>query len=297
MLQVDKLLHVSHAIDDNRKRPKVEKFYLDIFAAQTFYDGRPVQGLERDETLTLIGMTQIIPIAPTDDSAPVAKTIKSFAPGFMGMAMKVKDLRQTDAHLRAAGLHPVYTDPIYKNVFLLTQPEETLGISFEFCAVEMPNDLRLRPQWSADWWREIHPLGIEKLSCICTATGNLEAAQKFYHEVFQFRPIHEGELAGEGARMAAFAAADFVIEVLQPVKSGTPLADFVARRREGVFALTFKVKSAANAAQYLKSKNLRLIGDEQSRFSIDARDSYGARYIFVDQPYSDPLPRSSARAG
>jgi methylmalonyl-CoA/ethylmalonyl-CoA epimerase len=291
MLKVDKLLHVSHAIADNRKRPEVENFYLDIFAAQTFYEGRPMQGLERDETLTLIGMTQIIPIAPTDDRAPVAQTIKSFAPGFMGMAMKVADLGQTDAHVRAAGLHPNYTDPIFNEVFFLTRPEETLGISFEFCVVEMPNDLRLRPEWSADWWRDAHPLGVEKLSCISTATGDLDAASSFYRDVFGFRQIHEGELAAETARVAAFAAADFIIEVLQPVKEGTPLADFVKRRPQGVYALNFKVKSAANAAKYLQSKNLRLLGDERSRFTIDPADSHGARYIFSDRQYpNDPRP-------
>ena len=43
--------------------------------------------------------------------------------------------------------------------------------------------MRLRPEWSADWWRDSHPLGIEKLAGIGTATGDLAKATKFYKGV------------------------------------------------------------------------------------------------------------------
>jgi hypothetical protein len=44
MLTVDKMLHVMHAIDSNERRRQAEEFYLDVFAAQTYFDARPVQG-------------------------------------------------------------------------------------------------------------------------------------------------------------------------------------------------------------------------------------------------------------
>ncbi|HEY2105798.1 MAG TPA: VOC family protein, partial [Candidatus Binataceae bacterium] len=247
----------------------------------TFFEARPAQGLERDETLILIGKTQLIPQAPSDENAPVAKAIQAYAPGLKGMAMKVANLRKTDAHLVRHGLHLNYTDPMFRDVFFLTRPEETFNFPVEFCQVEMPNDLRLRPQWSADWWRDVHPLGIEKLSSIEVATGDLEAAKRFYREVFEFQPIHDGTLEAEDAKVAAFFAGDFVFEVLQPLGKGTPLADLVAKRAGGIYALSFKVKSTARAADYLKSKNLRLLGDTSQRFSIDPRDAFGARYTFL----------------
>jgi catechol 2,3-dioxygenase-like lactoylglutathione lyase family enzyme len=145
----------------------------------------------------------------------------------------------------------------------------------------MPNDLRLRPQWSAEWWRDVHPLGIEKLSSIEVVNADLEAAKKFYREVFELQLIHEGTLEAEGAKVAAFFAGDFVLEVLQPISKSTPLADLLAKRAGGIYALSFKVKSTAKAADYLKSKNLRLLGDTSRRFSIDPRDAFGARYTFV----------------
>lgn len=278
---VDKLLHITHAMENNRRRLELEKFYLDVFAAQTFFDARPAQGLERDETLTLIGKTQLIPQAPSDENAPVARAIKAYAPGLKGMAVKVANLRKVDAHLVRHGLHLNYTDPMFQDVFFLTRPEETFNFPVEFCQVEMPNDLRLRPGWSADWWRDAHPLGIEKLSSIEVVNGDLEAAKKFYTEGFELRLIHERTLEAEGARAAAFFAGDFVLEVLQPSAKNTPAAELLAQRGGGIYALSFKVKSVAKAADYLKSKNLRLLGDTRKRFTIDPRDAYGARFTFL----------------
>lgn len=280
---VDKLLHITHAVENNRRRAELENFYLDVFAAQTFFEARPAQGLERDETLILIGKTQLIPQAPSDENAPVAKAIKAYAPGLKGMAMKVANLRKTDAHLVRNGLHLNYTDPMFRDVFFLTRPEETLNFPVEFCQVEMPNDLRLRPEWSAQWWRDVHPLGIEKLSSIQSATGDLEAARRFYSEVFEFRLIGEGTLEEEASKVARFFAGDFVFEVLSPLDKGTPVADLVDKRGGGIYALSFKVKSLSRAADYLRSKNLRLLGDRNKRFTIDPRDAFGARFTFVGE--------------
>lgn len=90
-------------------------------------------------------------------------------------------------------------------------------------------------------------------------------------------------MEAEGARSAAFWVGDFVLEVMQPATQGTALADFVATHGGGVYSLNFKVKSVAKAAEYLKSKKLRLLGDQSVRFSIDPRDSFGARFTFVSE--------------
>src|SRR5215469_13212266 len=127
MLKVDKMLHVMHAIGDNEKRREAEKFYLDVFAAQTYCDARPVQGLERDETLTLIGKTTFIPMAPVDEVSEVGKVIRSYASRFMGVALKVKDIHVADEHLTSRGLHLTYFDPIYLDIFFFTNPKETCG--------------------------------------------------------------------------------------------------------------------------------------------------------------------------
>ena len=120
-----------------------------------------MRGLERDETLTLIGKTQVIPMAPVDEVSVMAKDLRRYAPGFMGIALKVENTREVRAHLESKGLHPIAA-PGFEDVLVLTRAPESCNVPYEFCAVEMPNDLRLRPEWSPDWWRDVPSVGESK---------------------------------------------------------------------------------------------------------------------------------------
>lgn len=283
MLTVERQLHFTHAVANNEKRPEVEKFYLDVFAAQTYFDARPVQGLERDETLVLIGRTSFIPIAPYGEPSEVGNVIAGYGGRWMGVALKVPDIHAADAHMKSKGLHPIYFDPIYHSIFFFTNSEETCHIPFEFCQIDMPNDLRVRSEWSPDWWRDSHPLGIEKCASLVTATDDLDKTKKFYREVFELEQIGEREVEAERARSAAFWMGDFVFEVMQPTGSGTPLADFVSRYKGGVYSVNFKTRSMATAVGFLKSKGLRLLGDTNKRVTIDPDDAYGARFVITSE--------------
>jgi catechol 2,3-dioxygenase-like lactoylglutathione lyase family enzyme len=280
MLTIRRLIHLTHVLANNDQRREAERFYLDVFAAQTFYDARPVPGLERDETLTLIGRTQIIPMAPIDEVSAMAKDLRNYAGGFMGIALKVDATRPVIKHLEEHGLHPIWA-PGYEDVFALTRRRETCNIPYEFCAVEMPNDLRLRPQWSPDWWRDVHPLGIDGLASVGTAVSDLAAAEKFYREVYGFEVVRRGEIASENAEAVVVRAADLTLELMHPKKPGTPLAEFLERKRPGFYSINWKVKSLEKATAYLNSKGLNLIPGPK-RTTLDPREIFGARYTFAD---------------
>jgi methylmalonyl-CoA/ethylmalonyl-CoA epimerase len=211
----------------------------------------------------------------------------SYAYRFMSLALKVARVADADAELRRHGLHPRYHDPIYRDVFFLTDPAETCDIRYELCAVEMPNDLRLRPEWSPDWWRDVHPLGIAGLASVGTVTSDLQRARKLYEDVFGFEPLGERVAALEGARSAAYrvgAAVPFVLEVMEPLGPDSRIADYVARHGGGIYSVGFRVVSLARAARYLESKGLRLAGDPALRLAIDPRDSFGAVFSFAERP-------------
>ncbi len=55
MFTLERLLHVVQGAKDHASRRALESVYLEVFAAQTYYEARPVPGLDRDETLVLIG--------------------------------------------------------------------------------------------------------------------------------------------------------------------------------------------------------------------------------------------------
>ncbi len=280
MLTVRRLIHLTHVLADNDQRREAERFYLDVFAAQTFFDARPMPGLERDETLTLIGRTQIIPMAPIDETSVMAKDLRNYAGGFMGIALKVDATRPIIKHLEEHGLRPIWA-PGFEDVFVLTRRRESCNIPYEFCAVEMPNDLRLRPEWSPDWWRDVHPLGIEGLASVGSAVSDLEAAEKFYRDVFNFEVVGRREIKSEEAEAVVVRGADLNLELMRPKKSGTPLAEFLERKRAGFYSINWKVKSRDKAAAYLKSKGLNLI-EGPERTTLDPNAIFGARYTFTD---------------
>lgn len=286
MFAPEKLLHVVQGAIDTPARRALEDRYLDVFAAQTYYEARPVPGLDRDETLNLIGELCLIVQNGLNLDTEWNRLRAECAGRFAQMAIKVPDVESTAAHFRDHGVNPICVNPLYQKVFFMTDPKETVNIRFELCARDMPNDLRLRPEWSAAWWRDCHPLAIEKLGSIVTATDDLAAASRFYTEVFGLRQTGERELPDVAASSASFtlgSASPFVIEVWQPAQPGTALADFVATFGGGIYAVNFKVKSLRVAAEYLTSKGVRLVGDARGRVVIDPRDTGGSTFMMVEQ--------------
>jgi catechol 2,3-dioxygenase-like lactoylglutathione lyase family enzyme len=286
MFAPEKLLHMTHVAADVPTRLDLERFYLEVFGAQTYFEARPVEGLDRDETLILIGEMCLIPQCSTDLNSPQGKLRASFAGRFAQMAIKIPEVDSTDAHFRQHGINPICLHPVYKKIFFMTDPKESVGVRYELCAVDMPNDLRLRPGWSADWWRDSHPLAIEKLASIATATGDLAKATRFYREAWGLEYLGQREVPEESATVAAFKIGNkrpFVLEVMEPAGKGTPLAEYVGKFGGGIYSVNFKVKSLGNAADYLKSKGLRLVGEPKRRFSIDPRDSFGVTFTMVDR--------------
>src|SRR5260370_38444290 len=239
MFAPEKLLHMTHVAADVPTRLDLERFYLEVFGAQTYFEARPVEGLDRDETLILIGEMCLIPQCSTDLNSPQGKLRASFAGRFAQMAIKIPEVESTDAHFRQDGINPICLHPVYKKIFFMTDPKETVGVRYELCAVDMPNDFVLRPGWSADWWRDSHPLAIEKLASIATATGDLAKATRFYREAWGLEYLGQREVPEESAMVAAFRIGNkrpFVLEVMEPAAQGTPPADYVGKFGAGIYS-------------------------------------------------------------
>jgi methylmalonyl-CoA/ethylmalonyl-CoA epimerase len=219
--------------------------------------------------------------------------IKTNGQRFHSIAFKIKDVHKADEHMKRLGLKAVYADPAFRNTFFLTDEEETFNACIEYCQVEMPNDPRLVPGWSADWWRDEHPLGIERLASITAVVHDLPAAVKLYRDL-EFQYLGERTIESDGVKAASFWAGETVFELLSPVIKDTLADRYLKNRGQGWFSANFKVKSPTKAAEYLKSKGLRLIGDTKTRFCIDPRDSFDAVYGFVGEDVPGD-PRSAKK--
>lgn len=73
-------------------------------------------------------------IEPTDDSSPIAKFLKKRGPGIHHICLRVKDIRQTLAKLKEAGLQLVHEEPFqgaHNCQVAFVHPKSTGGVLIE----------------------------------------------------------------------------------------------------------------------------------------------------------------------
>jgi hypothetical protein len=86
---------------------------------------------------------------------------------------------------------------------------------------------------------------------------------------------------------------DTVIEAMVPRGADTPLARHVTETK-GIYCITFKVRSAQAAADYLRGKGLNLIGDVADRFAIRPEQAHG-RLIYLTENAPEGYPAVGSR--
>ncbi|MBI3744352.1 MAG: VOC family protein [Chloroflexi bacterium] len=291
-LGVTKQVHMVHTCLNVNLQERLEHLLKDVFGAETYYKGYD-ESLDRDAALMLVHEMCIEPLSKRFQSQAVgsADWIKTNGQRFHSIAFKINEVPPADAHMQKAGLRVIYTNPKFKNTFFLTDERETFNACIEYCRVEMPNDSRIKPGWSPDKWRDEHPLGIEKLSSVTAVVHDLTAATRTW-KALEFRHLGDRVDAVYGAKVSAFWCGSSVFELLKPTEKDTTLDRTLKNRGQGWYSVNFKVKNAQKAADYLRSKGLRLEGDVKRKFWIDPRDTFNAVYGFTDKEIpADPRRR------
>jgi len=290
--------HVSWAIADNADRKPADAFFQDVFGAQTAYEmlitpETRAMGLDREESLMMIGDTMVIPIAPAGDGAkpgaPIGDMLRRSAgiDRWLGLALKVADLAQADAWFRERGFKLHY-DPGMEAHYFLVSRGQVLGVRLEMLVQDLPNDPRRDPAWTPAGWA--NPLGIEGLQAVCVSAPSLDDARDVFGKRLDLPEIGERHVPGLEADCAAFNLGDTVIEALAGRDPDGAIARH-AREVKGVCGIVFKVRDAAAAAQYLRGRGLELIGDVAGRFAIRPDQAHG-RTIWLtglDVPGYPPL--------
>ncbi len=285
------LAHTSWAIADNADRKACDDFFIDVFGAETAYEmlitpETEKMGLDREERLMMIGDTMIIPIAPAGAGAqpdsPIGEMLRRSArPGrWLGLALKVADLKAADAWLTAKGFKLHYDRGMEEHYFLIGRGQ-VLGVRLELIRQDLPGDPRIRDGWSPAKWRDEHPLGLEGLQAIGVSVPSLEAARAVFAGKLEWPEIGTRAIAGDEAECAAFMMGDTVIEALCGTGEQSPVARH-CRDIQGIYCMTFKVKSAEAAAAYLRGKGLTLVGDTAMRFAVDPDQAHG-RLIYLTE--------------
>jgi hypothetical protein len=286
------LAHISWALADNKARKACDAFLTDVFGAETAFEvlmtpEAEAMGLDREETLMVVGNTMLISIAPAGPGerpeSVIGTMLRNHArPGmWIGLALSVADLDAARVWARARGFTPKSYAGMEGRYFLLDR-NHTLGVRLEFLTGDLLNDPRKKPDWKPEWWRDSHPLGIEGLQSIGVSTPSLDRAREIFAGKLGWPELSSRHLPGDGADCASFLIGDTVIEAMQPAAGNSPLARH-CRDIQGIYCLTFQVCSARSAADYLRSKGFGLVGDPATRFAIDPHQAFGRLIYFTDE--------------
>lgn len=297
--------HISWALADNAQRPACDAFFQDVFGARTAYEmlitpETAHMGLDREESLMMVGDTMLIPIAPAgsgeDERSPLGNMLRRSAQPmrWIGVALKVADLKAADQRLRAAGFDLHY-DPGMEDHYFIIARHQALGMRLEVLAQDLPNDPRRDSAWRPVEARDEHPLGVEGLQAIGLSASSLDAAREVFTHRLGWPEIGTRHLPESAARCAAFFMGDTVLEVMVGEDDASPVATH-ARQIKGIYNLVFKVRDAAAAADYLRGRGFDLVGDVQGRFAIAPEQAHG-RLIWLTEATPERYPPVGSRMG
>ena len=287
MFTVGKLFHLAHLVDD---LDVVDRWYDDIFACQRFYRSYE-RAARREASLLVISdmlMEPILPSrAPEDGGTPLAKFHARFGNRLHSIAWYVDDITEFSAHLGTLGLRQVgltgkpVTDPATA-VAVWTHPRETHAL-LEFCEPGFAKDPRLDAGWSAAFWRDQHPLGIERTSHISCLFDHVEDADGTYVEALGGRFVGAADRPDSLRRYYAVGE-ETVIEAVQPLDPNTDEGRDFARNGEGVFSLTFATKDLAQATRFLQEQAQPFRSTTPNTIWLDLDPGFGLRVAFTDTP-------------
>lgn len=284
---VGKLFHLGHLVEDLEA---VDRWYDDIFGCVRFYHGYE-KAARRTASLLVISDMVMEPImpstAPEDSQSPLGKFKTRFGNRLHSIAWYVDDIAACSAHLADHGIRQVgltgkpVTDPRVQ-VAVWTHPKDTRAL-WEFCEPGFAPDPRLDAGWSDAFWRNEHPLGIQRTAFISVLLENLEDASRLYGEALGGVLLHEEET--DGARRAFWAVGEeTVIQAIQAVDGATVAGDDLAQNGEGVHEIVFATSDLGAAAAFLEAKGQRLERRSADAFWINRDDSFGLNVGFTDRP-------------
>ncbi|MBI3303761.1 MAG: VOC family protein [Deltaproteobacteria bacterium] len=294
MFRIGKLFHLTHVVSD---LDAADTWYDEVFAVWRFYRAY-MKPAVREASLLTIGDFVMEPVqlarVPGAEQSPIGKFYARFGQRFHSIAWYVESVEETVAALTQHNIRlydlvgngvqaPVQTTAVW------THPKDTHAL-LEFALIgHFSIDARLQPGWSAAFWRDQHPLGIERASHITVLVRDLREAKAVYQDLLGGKLLHEEETPGQ-KRSAFFAVgADTVIEAAQPLSAASPEGRDLEQAGEGIYAVTFKTQDLQRAADFLQSKQQRIEWQSPDALVLNRDDAFGMVIGFTQRRLPNDL--------
>ena len=96
---------------------------------------------------------------------------------------------------------------------------------------------------------------------VAIAVNDLEAAVKYYEDVFGATVDHREVVESDGVEEALLKVAESYIQLLTPTREDSPVAKYLANKGEGLHHIGYRVKDCAAALESIKAAGGRVIDD------------------------------------
>jgi len=107
-----------------------------------------------------------------------------------------------------------------------------------------------------------------RVAHIGIAVRALNEILPFYRDVLQLPVVPLDD--ADGARIAGLAAGDSLVELLEPERTGSPIARFIEKRGPGIHHVCFAMDDLDAALERCRRAGIRLI-DESPRVGADGK--------------------------
>jgi Glyoxalase/Bleomycin resistance protein/Dioxygenase superfamily len=283
-MPIGKVFHYTPLVDD---LPSAEVLFNSLFAPHCFYRGYSAFW-NRSAAIYAISEFIIEPMQPHPPEPPAPASswyrfMERFGPRVLNIGFYATDLPLLAEAFARQG---VRTTDAGNDQTLFTHPKDFPGMLefFNPGTGGLP-DPRRGPGWSSEYWRSLHPLGLDHPSHITVVVRDLSRAVALYRDALGSIELPEQPSRTSGARSAFVTVGpEVVIELAEPVDVDCPLAADLERVGESICGCTFAVRDLTRALTHLNNNNAPVAACDDGTVRLERAKTFGSDYAFTDRP-------------
>ncbi|MGE0881152.1 MAG: VOC family protein [Acidimicrobiia bacterium] len=286
-MRIDRIHHATLLVND---LVAAEIFYDTVFSPHCFMRGYAPMPLHRDAALLCVGENVIEPMQPLppNDGMPattIFRYLDRFGEGMHSLAFIITGWKDVAAKLEAHGMR--WTDGgMADHVF--PHPKDFPGL-LELADFGGPTPLpdpRLVPGFDGSFWRNIHPLGIDRTSHFTLAVRDRHRAAELYRDILDATILPEQAGAEPGAVSSYVMMHEgSIIEFAEPLNASSPIAADLERIGECWRGLTFKVLDLDRVAAHLERCSVRIASRDDETIRLDRGQTFGVDHAFTTRSF------------
>jgi hypothetical protein len=298
-MPIREFFHLMLMVDDI---DEADRFFDALFSPATYMTKSWSDLDKRWASLSRVGDDFVLELmeasrAAEDQAHPLPKFAARFGQHLHSFAWLVDedDLRPLFDRLQRFGVRIAQpggglfaSPPVDLPPVIFTHPKDTCG-QMEFMARSPEGHLGdplFGGGWSADFWRDEHPLGILRTSHMTNVVRRVDDALPLFTGPLGGIEFHRQRTA---TSLSAFVmvGTDSVIELAQPSGTGSMLARDLAENGEIPHAVRFRVKDLDAAERHVEKLQIRVSERAGTSLVLDPRDTFNAIFGFTDEDLPD----------